>query len=191
MRVCNGSTRLRLTSGGGAERQRRAGANSHFGDGATRIPAFLLGSAAAPSRHHRCRRSSDAQVQRMIAELASRPTLSTDVMRRVSERAGGVPLFVEEVSASSFSSAASEGLDRPFRRTCASRWRRASTGWGRRAKSRRSGRCWAGASPMPFCVTFRPTKRRRVRDSMKPRCNPPWRVSRTQVFCSSMGFRRR
>jgi class 3 adenylate cyclase/predicted ATPase len=40
----------------------------------------------------------DAQVQRMITELASRRTLSTDVMRRVSERAGGVPLFVEEVT---------------------------------------------------------------------------------------------
>ena len=40
----------------------------------------------------------EAQVQRMITELASRRTLSTDVMRRVSERAGGVPLFVEEVT---------------------------------------------------------------------------------------------
>ena len=40
----------------------------------------------------------EAQVQRMIAELASRRTLSTDVMRRVSERAGGVPLFIEEVT---------------------------------------------------------------------------------------------
>jgi class 3 adenylate cyclase/predicted ATPase len=39
-----------------------------------------------------------AHVQRMIAEIASRRTLSTDVMRRVSERAGGVPLFVEEVT---------------------------------------------------------------------------------------------
>jgi predicted ATPase len=40
----------------------------------------------------------EAQVHRMITELASRRTLSTDVMRRVSERAGGVPLFVEEVT---------------------------------------------------------------------------------------------
>jgi predicted ATPase len=40
----------------------------------------------------------EAQVQRMISELASRRTLSTDVMRRVSERASGVPLFVEEVT---------------------------------------------------------------------------------------------
>ena len=34
----------------------------------------------------------------MMSELASRRPLSTDVMRRVSERAGGVPLFVEEVT---------------------------------------------------------------------------------------------
>lgn len=40
----------------------------------------------------------EAQVQRMIAELASRRTLPTDVVLRVSERAGGVPLFVEEVT---------------------------------------------------------------------------------------------
>ena len=40
----------------------------------------------------------EAQVQRMIAELASRRALSTDVKRRVSERAGGVPLFIEEVT---------------------------------------------------------------------------------------------
>ena len=40
----------------------------------------------------------EAQVQRIIAELAVRRTLLADVMRRVSERAGGVPLFVEEVT---------------------------------------------------------------------------------------------
>ena len=40
----------------------------------------------------------EAQVQRIIAELAVRRTLLGDVMRRVSERAGGVPLFVEEVT---------------------------------------------------------------------------------------------
>ena len=40
----------------------------------------------------------EPQVQRMIAEVASRRTLSTDVKRRVSERAGGVPLFIEEVT---------------------------------------------------------------------------------------------
>jgi class 3 adenylate cyclase/tetratricopeptide (TPR) repeat protein len=40
----------------------------------------------------------EAQVQSIIADLTVRRTLSADVMRRVSERAGGVPLFVEEVT---------------------------------------------------------------------------------------------
>jgi predicted ATPase len=40
----------------------------------------------------------EAQVQRMIAELASRRTLPAQVTKRVSDRAGGVPLFVEEVT---------------------------------------------------------------------------------------------
>jgi class 3 adenylate cyclase/predicted ATPase len=40
----------------------------------------------------------DAQVQRMVAELAHQRTLSSEVIKGVSERAGGVPLFVEEVT---------------------------------------------------------------------------------------------
>src|SRR5579871_411264 len=40
----------------------------------------------------------EAQVQRMIAELISERTLSADVIKRMSERAGGVPLFIEEVT---------------------------------------------------------------------------------------------
>jgi class 3 adenylate cyclase/predicted ATPase len=39
-----------------------------------------------------------AQVTRMIGMLASRHTLSREVIERVSERTGGVPLFVEEVT---------------------------------------------------------------------------------------------
>src|SRR5271168_1596078 len=39
-----------------------------------------------------------AQVARMIGELASRHALSRDVIEGVSERTGGVPLFVEEVT---------------------------------------------------------------------------------------------
>jgi predicted ATPase len=40
----------------------------------------------------------EVQVQRMVAELASQRALSPEVIRGVSERAGGVPLFVEEVT---------------------------------------------------------------------------------------------
>jgi class 3 adenylate cyclase/predicted ATPase len=40
----------------------------------------------------------DAQVHRMVAELARQGSLSEEVIKGVSERAGGVPLFVEEVT---------------------------------------------------------------------------------------------
>jgi tetratricopeptide (TPR) repeat protein len=40
----------------------------------------------------------EVHVQRMVAELASQRALSPEVIRGVSERASGVPLFVEEVT---------------------------------------------------------------------------------------------
>ena len=39
-----------------------------------------------------------AQVRQIVGELASRQALSREVIERVSERTGGVPLFVEEVT---------------------------------------------------------------------------------------------
>ena len=39
-----------------------------------------------------------AQVAQMVGELASRQALSREMVERVSERTGGVPLFVEEVT---------------------------------------------------------------------------------------------
>ena len=39
-----------------------------------------------------------AQVRQIVGELASRQALSREVVERVSERTGGVPLFVEEVT---------------------------------------------------------------------------------------------
>ena len=39
-----------------------------------------------------------AQVRKMVGEIASRHALSKDVVEGVSERTGGVPLFVEEVT---------------------------------------------------------------------------------------------
>ncbi len=38
-----------------------------------------------------------AQVRRMVGEIASRHALSDEMIDGVSERTGGVPLFVEEV----------------------------------------------------------------------------------------------
>ena len=39
-----------------------------------------------------------AQVERMVGEISSRQALSEEVVEGVSERTGGVPLFVEEVT---------------------------------------------------------------------------------------------
>ena len=77
-------------------------------EGNAQAPILILATARSefrplwgPRPHHKVISLApldDAQVQRMIAELASRRGLSTDVKRRVSERAGGVPLFIEEVT---------------------------------------------------------------------------------------------
>jgi class 3 adenylate cyclase/tetratricopeptide (TPR) repeat protein len=77
-------------------------------DRGAKAPILLLATARPEFRppwglkpHHKVISLAplhEAQVQRMIVELASRRTLSADVMRRVSERGGGVPLFVEEVT---------------------------------------------------------------------------------------------
>jgi class 3 adenylate cyclase/predicted ATPase len=77
-------------------------------DSGARAPILILATARPEFRppwglrpHHHVISLSpldEAQVQCMMSELASRRPLSTDVMRRVSERAGGVPLFVEEVT---------------------------------------------------------------------------------------------
>src|SRR5580698_809480 len=71
-------------------------------------PILLLATARPEFRppwrsqpHHRVISLApldEAQVQRIIAELAVRRALSAEVTRRVSERASGVPLFVEEVT---------------------------------------------------------------------------------------------
>jgi predicted ATPase len=77
-------------------------------DGVAQTPILILATARPEFRppwgllpHHKIISLAPldpTQVQRMITEIASQRTLSTDVMRRVSERAGGVPLFVEEVT---------------------------------------------------------------------------------------------
>jgi class 3 adenylate cyclase/predicted ATPase len=79
-----------------------------LGDRCAQAPILILATARPEFQppwglkpHHRVISLApldEAQVQRMIAELASHRTLSKDVVRRVSERAGGVPLFVEEVT---------------------------------------------------------------------------------------------
>src|SRR5262249_36168968 len=41
---------------------------------------------------------NEVKVERRVVELASRHALSAEVVKGVSERAGGVPLFIEEVT---------------------------------------------------------------------------------------------
>ena len=77
-------------------------------DGAARAPILILGTARPEFRPPWSTRPNhnvislapldDAQVQRMIAEVASRRAMPTEVIRRLSDRAGGVPLFIEEVT---------------------------------------------------------------------------------------------
>jgi class 3 adenylate cyclase/predicted ATPase len=79
-----------------------------FSDRGAQTPILILATARPEFRppwslkpHHKVISLApldEAQVQRMIGELASRCTLSTQVMKRVSDRSGGVPLFVEEVT---------------------------------------------------------------------------------------------
>ena len=76
-------------------------------DGGGRSPILLLATAQPefrpawdPRAHHKVislAPLAEAHVQRMIDQLASRRALSTAVKRRMSARAGGLPLFIEEV----------------------------------------------------------------------------------------------
>ena len=77
-------------------------------DRGSQAPILVLGTARPEFRppwalkpHHKVISLTpldEAEVQRMIAEIAFRHTLPAQVTKRVSDRAGGVPLFVEEVT---------------------------------------------------------------------------------------------
>jgi len=79
-----------------------------FSDRGAQVPLLILATARPEFRspwslrpHHSVISLTpldDAQVQLMVAELANQRTLSMEVIKGVSERAGGVPLFVEEVT---------------------------------------------------------------------------------------------
>ena len=56
-----------------------------------------MGHALA-SRHDSARPLDRHQVRQMVGELAARHALPKEVIDGVTERAGGVPLFVEEVT---------------------------------------------------------------------------------------------
>ena len=81
-----------------------------------------------------------AEVARMVGEIAARHALSREVVEGVSERTGGVPLFVEEVTRLLLERGEAGGC-RPSHRRCSNRSRRASIALARRAKRRRSALC--------------------------------------------------
>ena len=98
----------------------------------------------------------------MIAELASRRTLSTDVMRRVSERAGGVPLFIEEVTQLVLKRGerrGAEAIPPTLQQSLAARLDRL----GSAREVAQIGAVLGRSFFMPFCATLRPTKSRAVR----------------------------
>ena len=80
----------------GAGRARRAGAAAHHRDDAAGVPPAL-----ELRSHHGVISLAPldrAQVARMVGEIAPRHALPKDVVDGVTERTGGVPLFVEEVT---------------------------------------------------------------------------------------------
>ena len=79
------------------------------------------------------------QIAKMVRELSSRHALPRDIVDGVSERTGGVPLFVEEVTRLLL--AANRAARNRSRRPCSSRSPRGSIGSGPRVRPRRSARC--------------------------------------------------
>ena len=93
-----------------------------------------------------------AQVLQMVRELASSQALSKDVVEGVSERTGGVPLFIEEVTRLLLERDQPGGVQAiplTLQQSLAARLDRL----GPRARSRRLARCWDGISPILCCAT--------------------------------------
>ena len=93
-----------------------------------------------------------AGVARMVGEITGDQALFEEVIEGVSERTGGVPLFVEEVTRLLLERG-ERGACRRSRRRCSSLSLRAWTGSGRRVRSRRSARFSVVISPIRYCST--------------------------------------
>ena len=89
----------------------------------------------------------------MVAELSARHELPREIVEGVSERTGGVPLFVEEVTQLLLE------RDAPGRRTldpanlAAVSCRAPRSGWALRARSHRLARFLDAISFMRYCAT--------------------------------------
>ena len=146
----------------------------------------------------------EAQVQRMIAELASQRTLSTDMIRGVSERAGGVPLFVEEVMRLILERGVRGGaraIPPTLRQSLAARLDQL----GSAREVAQIGAVLGRSFSYGFCATslfnlllaIAPPRARQDLprpangNSMNSRFNPLWTVSSARTFCSQRAGRRR
>ena len=121
------------------------------------------------------------EVRRMVGEIAAQHALPQEVVERVSERTGGVPLFVEEVTRLLV-----ERGDRGRQAvppTFSSPLPRASTGWARRARWRRSARFLDAISSMRCCATSPKW--------MSRRCKRHWIGLPTPTCCLSRALRPR
>jgi class 3 adenylate cyclase len=92
-----------------------------------------------------------AEVARLVGALASRHALSREVIEGVSERTGGVPLFVEEVTRLLLESG-EQGSAQAIPPTLQLSLPRGSTGSAKRARSRRSAPSWGEISPIRCCA---------------------------------------
>jgi predicted ATPase len=81
-----------------------------------------------------------AQIATMVRELSSRHALPKDIVEGVSERTGGVPLFVEEVTRLLLERG-EQGGAQAIPPTLQQSLARGSIGWALRARPRRSAQC--------------------------------------------------
>ena len=145
---------------------------------ATTRPEFraALEHALAPQRHL----AGAARSRRRCATWSARspPAMRCrkEVVEGVSERTGGVPLFVEEVTRLLLERGEQGGMQ-AIPPTFSSRLPRGSTGSARRARWRRSARCSGAISPMRCCATSPGWTMRR--------CKRRWSGSPTPTSCSS------
>src|SRR6516162_3212816 len=102
-------------------------------------------------------RLAPAEVETLAGRVADRP-LPPEVTAQIVAKTDGVPLFVEELTKTVLEGgllvAGPQGwrLDGPLRRRCRIHWRRASTGWRRSRRWRRSAPRSVANSPTRCCA---------------------------------------
>ena len=117
-----------------------------------------------------------ADVAQMVGEISARHALSKEVIEGVSERTGGVPLFVEEVTRLLLERGEQGGVQAippTLQQSLAARLDRL----GAAREVAQIGAVLGAISPMRCCATSR--------RSMSPPCNRRWNGSPKRTSCSS------